>query len=312
MPIGIACPHCGNHVMLADQMGGQAVPCPRCGRTIMVPFSAIGAGMMAAPPPASKSSALWWILGSVGVVLLLCCGGGVWFVWWVVSTARDTIQEAVAAAESQAETDLAYDSLSEISQAMHSFHDAHQAFPAHASFDDTGKPLLSWRVHLLPFLGEDTLYQQFHLDEPWDSPHNKTLLDRMPRVYQSPGADWMQGKTRFVVALGAETPFPLGPGRDAEKAVGNVGIKDIQDGTSNTILVFMAPEGQEVVWTKPEDWPYSADQVQVLRDYLSSEKTIPFALADGDGWELNDLYDAETIRRLFEKADGQPVQWPEE
>ena len=55
-------------------------------------------------------------------------------------------------------------------------------FPA-AAISKDGKPLLSWRVALLPFLGEKGLYEQFHLDEPWDSPHNKLLLDQMPNVY---------------------------------------------------------------------------------------------------------------------------------
>ena len=48
----------------------------------------------------------------------------------------------------------------------------------------SGKPLLSWRVHLLPFLEENELYEQFKLDEPWDSPHNIKLLDQMPADVQ--------------------------------------------------------------------------------------------------------------------------------
>jgi hypothetical protein len=51
--------------------------------------------------------------------------------------------------------------------------------------DAQGKPLLSWRVALLPFLEEEALYREFHLDAPWDSPHNLALLPRIPRVYDS-------------------------------------------------------------------------------------------------------------------------------
>ena len=51
----------------------------------------------------------------------------------------------------------------------------------------TGKALLSWRVALLPFLEENELYKQFHLDEAWDSDHNKKLLAKMPRVFAPPG-----------------------------------------------------------------------------------------------------------------------------
>jgi hypothetical protein len=50
-----------------------------------------------------------------------------------------------------------------------------------------GEPLLSWRVAVLPQLGEEDVYRQFKLDEPWDGPHNRALLSRMPKVYAAPG-----------------------------------------------------------------------------------------------------------------------------
>ena len=58
--------------------------------------------------------------------------------------------------------------------------------PATASYNKQGKPLLSWRVHLLPYLEHENLYKEFHLDEPWDSEHNKKLIDQMPAIYHRP------------------------------------------------------------------------------------------------------------------------------
>ena len=55
-----------------------------------------------------------------------------------------------------------------------------QSFPMGAICDASGKPLLSWRVAILPGLEQGNLYKQFRLDEPWDSPHNLTLLPLMP------------------------------------------------------------------------------------------------------------------------------------
>ena len=52
-----------------------------------------------------------------------------------------------------------------------------------AVFDKDGKPLLSWRVLMLPYLEQDALYKEFHLDEPWDSDHNKKLLEKMPPLF---------------------------------------------------------------------------------------------------------------------------------
>src|SRR5262245_326487 len=73
--------------------------------------------------------------------------------------------------------------LKQILLAMHNYHDANGHFP-HNILDDNGKPLLSWRVHLLPYLEAENLYKRFKLDEPWDSENNKKLLAEMPDVFR--------------------------------------------------------------------------------------------------------------------------------
>ena len=81
---------------------------------------------------------------------------------------------------------IAYFNLHQIGLALHTYHDVHGSFPAQANYDSQGKPLLSWRVHILPYLGEETLYKEFHLQESWDSEHNRSLLARMPAFYRCP------------------------------------------------------------------------------------------------------------------------------
>ena len=82
-----------------------------------------------------------------------------------------------------ARQNIAINNLHQLGIAMHVHHDAFKAFPARAICDKQEKPLLSWRVKLLPFLEQNALYQQFHLDEPWDSEHNLKLVDRMPAYF---------------------------------------------------------------------------------------------------------------------------------
>src|SRR5207302_1956982 len=77
--------------------------------------------------------------------------------------------------------------LKQMALATINYADAFGRAPAAAICDKNGKPLLSWRVAILPFIEQDNLYKQFHLDEPWDSDHNKKLLARMPNVYALPG-----------------------------------------------------------------------------------------------------------------------------
>jgi hypothetical protein len=68
--------------------------------------------------------------------------------------------------------------------------------------------MLSWRVRMLPYLDEQELYEQFKLDEPWDSDHNKQLIEKMPRLFASPGdAAPQPDTTRFLVPTGKDTMF---------------------------------------------------------------------------------------------------------
>lgn len=113
-----------------------------------------------------------------------------------------------------------------------------------------GNALLSWRVALLPFLGEDGLYKLFKLNEPWDSPQNKKLLARMPRVFVPPGVKTREAYTTFYQVF-------VGPHAAFEKHRG-IPAAGFADGTSNTVLI--AEAAHAVPWTKPEDIPFAADE----------------------------------------------------
>ena len=103
-----------------------------------------------------------------------------------------------------------------------------------AAIEKDGKPLLSWRVAILPYVEEDALYKQFHLDEPWDSPHNLEVAKNMPSVFQSPDSP-SDGKTRVMLFTGKGAAFDGGK---------KVRMADIRDGMSNTILCVEAGAGQ--------------------------------------------------------------------
>ncbi|HEV3299226.1 MAG TPA: DUF1559 domain-containing protein [Planctomycetaceae bacterium] len=115
-------------------------------------------------------------------------------------------------------------------------------------FDAEGRPLLSWRVHLLPQIGQMALYKQFNKTEPWDSPQNKALLPLMPELYRTtPGED-------------SKTQWHMLSGKDAlTDETRGAAPRDVKDGTENTIGFVLAGPDRATYWTKPDNLPFDRD-----------------------------------------------------
>jgi hypothetical protein len=186
-----------------------------------------------------------------------------------------------------------------IGLAMHNFHDVYNHFPSAASVDKDGKSLLSWRVQILPYLDQGDLYNQFHHDEPWDSPHNKTLIAKMPTIYRVAGNNTLQpGMTTYVGVVDKDTAFP--PGGVATK------IGQFTDGTSNSVLAIDADAEQAVIWTKPDDLPLDAEVLRsALHGRFNDGGLVLFC--DGSVGGLVEPLNDETLVHLFNIHDGNAI-----
>jgi Protein of unknown function (DUF1559) len=169
--------------------------------------------------------------------------------------------------------------LKQIGYALKDYHNTYGQLPPAATYGKDGKPLLSWRVLILPFLGEQDLYSQFALDEPWDSPNNKPLLAKMPLVYAHPtkGKPKEPYGTCYQVFVGGGAVF------EAEPNSKPLTLEQIQAGlgTSNTMLVVEA--ANPVPWTKPEDLPYGEDKPLPSLGGLYSQGSPQYILLVADG-----------------------------
>jgi len=156
---------------------------------------------------------------------------------------------AVQASREAARRSQCVNHLKQMGLAMFNFHSTENHFPAAAIADKDGKPLLSWRVAILPFLDQKALYEKFKLDEPWDSEHNKPLLAEMPDVFKCPTRQGAKdGETCYCVFTGENTPFDTSNGPL---------LANITDGTSNTLRVVES--GTPVPWTKPDDLAFDPE-----------------------------------------------------
>jgi hypothetical protein len=274
---------CGQPLQAQDEHAGQLTRCPKCGREATIP--AIRTAPAAQPPPRpqavterrrpdvspveedddrdrprprrSQSSgkgrrvSVWVVLAILGGVALLCCLPAVGII-----PAVQKVRQAATRIQSQ-------NNLAQLAIAMHNYNDEYGQLPPAVVYDRDGKPLYSWRVLLLPYLEEGSLYRLFHLDEPWDSPNNKPLLAMMPKAYLQPGtAPQEPYATYYQVFDGPGAAFdsdkrngliPFGqPGLGLQQGKNRSRIPaTFQDGTSNTILIVEA--GDPVPWTKPAD-----------------------------------------------------------
>lgn len=130
---------------------------------------------------------------------------------------------------------------------MHLYNDSQGALPAAVRGPD-GKPLLSWRVLLLPYINEESLFKEFKLTEPWDSPHNIKLLDRMPSSYLPfRDAPIKLGHTYYQVIVGPGTPF------------GGAKARKIEDIVNRDKVLMIAEAKETVPWTKPDDLAFEPD-----------------------------------------------------
>jgi hypothetical protein len=179
---------------------------------------------------------------------------------------------------------------------LEAYYAKHGAWPARAICDRDGNPLLSWRVALLPYLGEEELYKQFRLDEPWDSLHNKQLLAKMPAAYSSRWNDrpWL---TRFQAFAGDRAILDQKKG--ARKA-------DVRDGLARTVLLVETPEHLGVHWTKPHDLPYQPRLPGALF-YNGKAVSLPALTADGGVRNLYDRTEPE-LQAVITRDGGEEVE----
>ena len=287
MPIAFSCPHCGKHTTVADQYAGQSGPCAACGKTITIPLPTKGIGAPAAAAAAAGGgAAAAIIIGLVAVVGVLVVCGGI-----LVALLLPAVQQARGAARRMQSAN----NLKQIMIAIHMYHDAYNELPPAVVRDESGKPLYSGMVLLLPFLEQEHLHRQFDLDKPWDAPENQAVAATNLPFFRNPSSPVVgQGITDYGFVGGPQSLLDT-PGRKT--------WADCPDGTSNTMLVVEV-KGNTRSWAKPFVWspdqPLDSDTVNAIQ----------VGMADGSVRALPRNLPQVEIQKLANPRDGLPVNLP--
>ncbi len=159
--------------------------------------------------------------------------------------------------------------MKQIGLGLHNYHSAYGHFPLPATKNTDGRELLSWRVATAPFMGEQPIYQAIDRTQAWDSAANQKFTQTDVSGFHTPGV--LGGKTAIRL------PSITGSLWDGTHEKPQ--LREIADGTSNTIAVAIAPVDQAVPWTKPEVW--QLDESDLIGSFFGDRDEVIVLSFDG-------------------------------
>lgn len=305
MPIQFTCPHCGFQTNVAERFGGQTGSCASCRKAIAIP------GKPVHTPKTGSTLKFTGLVAALGALGIVAIGGALFF---LIFQAADTRPVPVAVVANTTGTAVASpktlgrcsDNVAKIGEAFEAYHEQKGHYPPAYTTDESGNPLHSWRVLILPHLDEHELYARFDLTKPWNDPMNIFLAREMPRVFQCPGEPSKTDETSYMMIVGEE--FLFHKDRKATK-------DDLKDGAASTLLVVEVKQSV-AQWVEPVDLnEQNIDWNRNGRFGIGSEHSADgfYALtADGKVHHIGDSVSPDALKGMATREGGEtidPASW---
>lgn len=188
--------------------------------------------------------------------------------------------------------------LKQIGLALYNYHDVHNSFPPAFTVNENGERLHSWRTLILPYLEQQAVYKSIDLTKPWDDPANKSAYETNIATYSCPSADVPPSHATYLGLAGPELFFDSSEPR---------AIRDITDGTSNTLAVVEVASQQSVHWMSPNDAGEEFLSGITAETDFSHTGGFQALLTDGSVRFLSQNIATETLQALTTVAGGETI-----
>jgi hypothetical protein len=297
MPYLFTCPHCQTKTQVEDRYSGQAGQCVTCGAAIQLPQFTSGETQSSGTRK-NPNAAGWWIAASVALILLGC------LLFAMVRLGGSTMNRL----STSRERTTSIRNLERIAEALNSYAADNGTYPPPATRDRNNAKLHSWRVLILPYLGEEDLYNKFDLNLPWDHRANMAVArSEIPLAYQHPnrGVSSAYYESGYYLITGQGTLFPN---------TGPLGPDQVSDNLSQTILVTegtpLVPSG---MWTEPVDLDFANIQGKLgtkpgIEPGGLLEDGVAFATVDARGHFVSNVMEPMTFRSLVTCRGGERMR----
>ncbi len=299
MPIQFSCPFCGETTLVDDPFAGHTGPCVNCGKLVTVPSARPGYSLRSAVQGMQRGN--WQAAAIIGLFLI---GLAIAFYTFYQAIGKPALMAAKQAAAKR----TCANNLRKIGLAILAYESQNGEFLPAYTVDAAGKPLHSWRVLILPHLGqaEKGLYQQINLNAAWNSPENAMLVSRMPKIYASPldPNALLSHESNYLAITGKKTMFPDAASRKKS---------EITDGEANTLLLIEVKRTNGKSWMEPVDLIDSMIDFQIGGDLGGNHNNGANALfADGEVRFLPITTSSEDLEAMSTVAGGENVQMRDE
>lgn len=301
MPYLFTCPNCQTKTLVDEAYSGLEGQCANCQEPIQIPdFAHLGAPEKSSIAQRLRSPRVRMAIAAGTSLLLLLILGAALF---------EYSGNAVATLRANRQRGQEINNLEKIASALNAYAADYGTYPL-SELDAKGKPLHSWRVLILPYLSEQSLYDQVHLNLPWNAEENQNLIYQMPNVYRSATAETsFDHETNYVLVKGPNTLFP--------SPTVALGPNDVVDATTQTILVTETKRkvgtGMDRSWIEPDDLDVRRMQMLIgagPETEIGGNDPAGAAVAtvDGRGHFLKATVTPQELRALLSPAGGEPLR----